>query len=86
MTTMEVKSGCACPLCGKEMKLTGGGFYYEGNFGVVEVRCHDCNVSITEYGFQHGLEDGEAYSYFKLVNILKERIKRNDRNYGTQEI
>ena len=72
--TLEVKSGYRCPLCGEEMMLTGGGFYYEGNFGLVEIECHDCNLQVGEYCFDHGLKGGEANSYWKLVHALERRV------------
>lgn len=73
---MEVRSGCACPMCGKEMKLMSGGFYYEHCLGVVDLCCHDCNLEIKEFAFEHGLKNGEANSYGKLVNALRGRVRK----------
>ena len=73
---MTVRSFVNCPLCGKEMRMTSGGFYYRNNLGLVELKCEDCNVSISEYGFMHGMKDGEANSYGKLVDILTRRVRK----------
>lgn len=75
MSTLYVKSGYKCPLCGQEMELMSGSFYYEGNLGVVSMECHDCGLSISEYGHHHGLKSGEANSYWKLVHTLEGRLK-----------
>lgn len=76
MATMMVRSFIPCPICGKEMRQTGGGWYYEHDAGLVELECRKCNLQIREFGFEHGFEDGEAHSYGKLMNVLKERIKK----------
>lgn len=76
MTTMTVRSFIPCPICGKEMVQMAGSWYYECEAGVVSLECDDCNLDIREYGFMHGLKDGEAQSYNKLMTILKERIKK----------
>ena len=76
MTTMTVRSFIPCPICGKEMVQMAGSWYYECEAGVVSLECDDCNLDIREYGFMHGLKDGEAQSYHKLMNILKERVKK----------
>ena len=73
---MEVRSFVKCPLCGKEMRMTSGGFYYRNNLGLVELECKDCNLSIREYGFMNGMKDAEANSYFKLVDILTRRVRK----------
>lgn len=72
---MEVRSFVNCPLCGKEMRMTSGGFYYRHNLGIVGLTCMDCGVSIHEYAFLHGMKDAEAHSYGKLVDILTKRVK-----------
>lgn len=76
MTTMDVRSFIPCPICGSEMRQTSGSWYYECESGLVSIECGKCNLEIKEYGFMHGLKDGEAQSYHKLINILKERIKK----------
>lgn len=76
MATMTVRSFIPCPVCGKEMRQTGGGWYYKYDSGLVSLECGKCNLQIHEYGFEHGLKDGEAHSYHKLMNILKERTKK----------
>lgn len=76
MTTMTVRSFIPCPICGKEMVQMAGSWYYECEAGVVSLECDDCNLDIREYGFMHGLKDGEAHSYHKLMNILKRRIEK----------
>lgn len=73
---MYVRSFVKCPLCGEEMRLMDGGFYYEGNIGLVWLDCWECHLRISEYGFLHGMEDGEAHSYGKLVKILTDRVKK----------
>ena len=75
MSTLYVKSGYKCPLCGQEMELVSGSFYYEGNLGVVDVTCEKCGLHISEYGHHHGLKSGEANSYWKLVHALERRLK-----------
>lgn len=75
MITLTVKSGYKCPLCGKEMRLLSGSFYYDGNLGIVDMTCSDCGLSISEYGHHHGLKSGEANSYWKLVHALEGRLK-----------
>ena len=72
---MTVRSFVPCPLCGKEMRLTSGLFYYTNELGVISMECSECNLQISEYGFIHGLKDAEANSYGKLVEILKRRIE-----------
>lgn len=75
MTTLTVKSGYLCPLCGQEMRMLSGSFYYEGELGIVDVACDRCNLTIAEYGNHHGLKSGEANSYWKLVHALEGRLK-----------
>lgn len=74
--TMDVRSFIPCPVCGKEMRLMAGSFYYEYELGSVTLECEDCHLVISEYAHRHGMERGEANSYGKLVNILKRRIEK----------
>ena len=76
---MYVKSGVKCPLCGKEMQLMSGSFYYDNDLRCVCIECRDCGLSIFEYGRLHGFEEGEAQSYHKLVNALVSRVKGAER-------
>lgn len=75
MTTM-VRGFIPCPICGKEMELMAGSFYYEYDLGSVTLECEDCHLVISEYAWRHGMKRGEANSYGKLVNILKGRMKK----------
>lgn len=76
MTTLDVRSFIPCPICGKEMRLLSGSFYYGYDLGVVTLECGDCCLVISEYAHHHDMERGEANSYGKLVNILKRRIEK----------
>lgn len=71
----DVKTGIMCPYCGKEMRMTDGGTYYEFEFGAITVECDDCHLQIWEFGYRHGLKAGEAHSYHKLVNAIRRRLK-----------
>lgn len=76
---MYVKSGVKCPLCGKEMVMLSGSFYYESDLRCVSVECHDCGLYVYEYGRLHGFEEGEPQSYHKLVDALVSRVKGAER-------
>lgn len=71
----EVKSGFMCPYCGKEMMMTDGPTFYESELGAITVECHDCHLEIWEFSHRHGLKEGEAHSYHKLVNAIRRRLK-----------
>lgn len=74
--TLYVRSFIPCPICGKEMELMSGSFYYEYDLGSVTLECEDCHLVISEYAWRHNMKRGEANSYGKLVNILKRRIEK----------
>ena len=70
-----VRSGFLCPMCGKEMRIMSGSWYYENDLGIVQIECPDCNITVNEYAFMNGFKNGEAHSYGKLVEILKGRCR-----------
>lgn len=74
MQPWNVRSGVNCPFCGKEMGMMSGTFYYEHNLGLVQLECEDCYLEIKEYCHHHGYENGEAGSYWPLVNALLKRV------------
>lgn len=76
---MYVKSGVKCPLCGKEMRMTDGAYYYNNELGAVRICCDDCDLTVYEFGFLHGFKDSEAQSYNKLVKALISRVKGAER-------
>ena len=80
MQPWNVKSGVKCPICGKELELMSGSFYYEFNVGLVHLECEDCHLEIKEYSHHHGYKNGEAGSYWPLVKALLKRVggKTND--------
>lgn len=73
---MTVRSFISCPLCGEEMRLMSGSFYYSIGCGLVELECEHCNLSIKEYNFENGFNPGEKNSYHKLVKKLVERVRK----------
>lgn len=71
-----VNTDVQCPVCGKRMKLTSGTVYYQYSLGTIELECTDCDLCVTEFGFKHGFEKGQAYSYWPMVHALTDRVKR----------
>ncbi|MBO7734023.1 MAG: hypothetical protein J6S67_15780 [Methanobrevibacter sp.] len=80
MMEWNVKSGVNCPICGKELELMSGTWYYKHNLSVVTVECYNCDLVVYEYGSTHGFKGGDANSYWPLVNALLKRVggKSND--------
>lgn len=76
MRPWNVKSGIKCPICGKELELMSGSFYYEFNLGLVNLECEDCHLEIKEYSHHHGYKDGQANSYWPIVHALIDRVKK----------
>lgn len=74
MNDWDVNSGVKCPICGKELRMMSGSFYYECNLGLIYLECEDCNLEIKEYSHHHGYESGEAGSYWPLVKALLKRV------------
>lgn len=76
MMNLDVKSGLACPMCGNEMRITSGTFYYENELGLISLECNDCDLGIDEYCFHHRLKNGDTGSYWKLYHALIGRASR----------
>lgn len=74
--TLTVRSFIPCPLCGKEMRMTSGTFYYSFDCGVISLDCDDCNLTISEYNHHHNLENSGKNTYHTMINILKRRVQK----------
>lgn len=71
---MYVRSFIKCPLCGKEMRMMSGAWYYSYPAHLITIDCRECNLEINEYDFDHKGDDPEQTPYEVMVERLKKRI------------
>ena len=70
----DVNSGLRCPLCGEEMTMQSGAWYYDKGLHLVSVECRDCGLEVTEYDADHREGNPEQMPYFDLVKLLRSRL------------
>ena len=72
--SIDVNSGVRCPLCGEEMTMMSGAWYYDTCSHLVNVECRDCGLKVTEFDLVHRGADTGQMPYFDMVRCLRSRL------------
>ena len=74
MSDWNVRGYFKCPICGEEMEMTSGAWYYEHEVQVISLECKRCDLYVHEFCSDEYRKEQEPY--FDMVKRLRARIRK----------